>query len=83
MITASTRGRHLEDHEPQTFMNDDVNDESPSYSRDWLVDDVYYTTCSKPKEDIILLKMDSSDAWFTDASLMVLISSSLLIQELT
>ncbi len=31
-------------------------------------DDVYYTTRSKPKSDIILLKMDSGDAWFADAS---------------
>ncbi len=32
------------------------------------MDDVYYTTRSKPKTDIILLKMDFGDAWFADAS---------------
>ncbi len=32
------------------------------------MDDVYYTTRWKPKADIILLKMDSGDAWFADAS---------------
>ncbi len=30
------------------------------------MDDVYYTTRSKPKSDVILLKMDSGDAWFAD-----------------
>ncbi len=39
-----------------------------TYSRDWLVDDVYYTTRAKPKSDIILLKMDSGEAWFANAS---------------
>ncbi len=39
------------------------NDQSQTYSRDdWLVDNVYYTTHSKPKSDVILLKMDSGDA---------------------
>ncbi len=33
------------------------------------MDDVYYTTHLKPKVDIILLKMDSGDAWFADASI--------------
>ncbi len=46
------------------------NDQSPTYSRDWLVDDVYYTTRSKLKSDVFLLKMDSSDAWFADASVI-------------
>ncbi len=32
------------------------------------MEDVSYTTRSKPKTDIILLKMDSGDAWFADAS---------------
>ncbi len=33
-----------------------------------MLDDVYYTTRSKPKSDAILLKMDSGDSWFADAS---------------
>ncbi len=33
------------------------------------MDDVYHTTLSKPKSDVILLKMNSGDAWFADASL--------------
>ncbi len=32
------------------------NDQSQTYSRDCLVDYVYYTTRSKPKLDVILLK---------------------------
>ncbi len=32
------------------------------------MDDVYYTTRTKPKSDVILLKMDSDEAWFTNAS---------------
>ncbi len=35
---------------------------------DWLVDNIYYTTRSKPESDVILLKMDSGDAWFAEAS---------------
>ncbi len=44
-------------HEPERVTNDESNDQSPTYSRDWLVDAVYYTTRSKPKSDIILLKI--------------------------
>ncbi len=35
----------------------------------WMVDDVYYTSHSKPKADVVLLKLDSGDAWFADASI--------------
>ncbi len=38
------------------------------YSRDWLVDNVYKTTRSKPKVDVILLKIDSDDICLSDAS---------------
>ncbi len=48
--------------------NDEGDDKSQSYSRNWLLDDVYHTTRSKPKADVILLKMNSGDAWFADAS---------------
>ncbi len=48
--------------------NDEGNDQSHTYNRDWLVDDVYHTTSSKPKSDVILLEMESGDAWFADAS---------------
>ncbi len=45
---------------------DEGNDQSPTYSRDLLVEAVYYTTSSKLKSDVILLKMDSGDARFAD-----------------
>ncbi len=48
--------------------NDEGDDQSHTYSRNWLLDDVYHTTRSKPKSDVILLKMNSGDAWFADAS---------------
>ncbi len=32
------------------------------------MDDVYQTIRSKPKADVVLLKMNSDDAWFADAS---------------
>ncbi len=57
-----------EDHKPDRTAKDECDDQSPTYSRDWLVDDVYYTTRTKPKSDVILLKMDSGDAWFASAS---------------
>ncbi len=38
------------------------------YRRDWLVDNVYKTTRSKPKVDVILLKIDSDDTCLSDAS---------------
>ncbi len=47
---------------------DEGDNQSLNYSRNWLSDDVYYTTRSKPKSDVILLKMNSGDAWFADAS---------------
>ncbi len=50
-------------------MDIDGNDQSHTYSRDWLMDDVYHTTRSRPKLDVILLKMESGDAWFADASI--------------
>ncbi len=53
---------------PEKITNDESNDQSPTYSRDWLVDDVYYSTHSKQKLDVILMKMDSGVAWFADAS---------------
>ncbi len=34
-----------------------------------MVDDVYYTTHSKPKADVVLLKLDSGDASFADTSI--------------
>ncbi len=63
------RGRRPENHEPKRTTDDEGNDQSQTYSRDCLVDDVYYTTCSKPKSDVILLKMDSGDACFVDTSI--------------
>ncbi len=42
--------------------------QSQTYSRGWLLDDVYQTIRSKPKADVVLLKMNSGDAWFADAS---------------
>ncbi len=47
--------------------NDEGDDQSQTYSRNWLSDDVYYTTRPKPKSDVILLKMNSGYAWFADA----------------
>ncbi len=32
------------------------------------MDDVYQTNDSKPKADVVLLKMNSGDAWFADTS---------------
>ncbi len=34
----------------------------------WLSDDVYQTIHSRPKADVVLIKMNSGDAWFADAS---------------
>ncbi len=48
--------------------NDEGNNQSHTYSRNWLLDDVYRMTRSKPKSDVILLKMNSCDGWFVDAS---------------
>ncbi len=48
--------------------NNEGNDQSHTYSIDWLVDNVYHTTHSKTKSDVILLKMNSGDAWFSDSS---------------
>ncbi len=48
--------------------NDEGNDQSQIYIRNWLMDDVYETIRPKPKSDVILLKMNSGDAWFADAS---------------
>ncbi len=67
-MATTTIGRSPKAHEPEKFTNDGSNDQSPTYSRDWMGDDVYYTTHSKPKSDIILLKMNSGDALFADAS---------------
>ncbi len=69
-MTTTIRGRSPEAHEPEKFRNDDNNNQSSTYSRDWLVEDVYYPTRSKPKLDVILLKMDSGDACFADASVI-------------
>ncbi len=49
--------------------NDEGNDQSHTYSRNWLLDDVYHATQSKPKSDVILLKMNSGDAWFANTSI--------------
>ncbi len=62
-MTTTTRSRSPETHVPEKITNNDCNDQSPTYSRDRLVDDVYYTTRSKLKSDVILLKMDSCDTW--------------------
>ncbi len=67
-IERFTGGRSPEDHKPDRIANDEGDDQSPTYSRDWLVDDVYYTTRTKPKSDVILLKMYSGEAWFANAS---------------
>ncbi len=61
MIT-TTGGRSPKEHKPDRIANDEDNDQYPTYSRDWLVDDVYYTTRTKSKSDVILLKMDSGEA---------------------
>ncbi len=61
-ITTTTRGRSPEIHGLKKIMDEDGNDQSHTYSRDWLVEDVYHTTCWWPKADVILLKMDSGDA---------------------
>ncbi len=48
--------------------NAEGNNQTQSYSRGWLLDNVYQTICSIPKADVVLLKMNSGDAWFADAS---------------
>ncbi len=48
--------------------NDEGNDQSQIYNRNWLVDYVFEKIQQKPKSDVILLKMNSGDAWFADAS---------------
>ncbi len=48
--------------------NDEGYDQSQTYSINWLFDNVHHTTQSKPKSDVISLKMNSGDAWFADAS---------------
>ncbi len=68
MTTTTTGGRSPEHHKPDRIANNEGDNQSPTYSRDWLVDDVYYTTRTKPKWDVILLKMDSGEAWFANAS---------------
>ncbi len=48
--------------------NNECDDQSHTYSRNWLVDDVYQTIRMKPKSDVVLLKIGSGDALFVDAS---------------
>ncbi len=48
--------------------NAECDNQSQTYSRGWLLVDVYQTNRSRPKADVILLKMNSADAWFADAS---------------
>ncbi len=48
--------------------NNEDNDQSHTYSRNWLVDDVYHMIRPKPKSDLVLLKTSSCDAWFAHAS---------------
>ncbi len=48
--------------------NDEGNNQSHKYNRNWLLDDVYQTIQPKPKSDVILLKSNSVDARFADAS---------------
>ncbi len=48
--------------------NAEGDNQSQTYSRSWLLDDVYQTNHSKPKANVVLLKMNSGDAWFADAS---------------
>ncbi len=59
--------------------NNEGDDQSHTNSRNWLLDDVYHMTGSKPKSDVILLKMNSGDAWFEYASVN---GTSFKIQEL-
>ncbi len=47
----------------------DGDDQSHTYSRNWLVDDVYYTSHSKPKAGVVLLRLDSINIYFADASI--------------
>ncbi len=68
-ITSTTRGRISQNHEPKNIMNEEGDDPSHTNSRDWLMDNIYYTTHSKPKMDVILLKMNSGYVWFTEASI--------------
>ncbi len=49
--------------------NDEGDGQSQTHSRNCLSDDVYYTTRSKHKSDVILLTINSGDAWFADASI--------------
>ncbi len=42
--------------------NAEGNNQSHTYSRGWLLDDVYQTIRSKAKADVVLLKMNSGDA---------------------
>ncbi len=53
---------------PQETSNGEGDGQSQTYSRGWLVEAVYQTNHSRPKADVVLLKMNSGDAWFADAS---------------
>ncbi len=47
---------------------DKGNDQFIANSRNWLADDIYQTMRLKPKSDVVLLKLNSGDAWFADAT---------------
>ncbi len=49
-------------HGQQEMTKAEGNNQSPTYSRGWLLDDMYQTIRSKPKADVVLLKMNSDDA---------------------
>ncbi len=55
-------------HEPQEMTNSESDNQSQTYSKGWLLDDEYQTIHSRPKVDVVLLKMNSGDAWFAEDS---------------
>ncbi len=65
--TSTTRGRSPEDHKLNRIANDEGVSQSPTYSRDLLVDNDYHMTRIKSKSDISLLKMDSGETLFANA----------------
>ncbi len=57
-----------ENHELNETAKDKGNNQFHSNSRNWLAEDIYPMMHSKPKSDVVLLKLNSGDAWFADAS---------------
>ncbi len=62
-VTSDTKGRHPKDHMSRNENSDDDGDhQSHTYSKDWLVDDLYYRSHSKSKAGVVFLKLDSGEA---------------------